>query len=71
MGCEPVGVGGGVQARPMKKPKAKDRSKPDPDCRNCKGKGAYPPSEMAGMLITVRMGKCHNAIPCKRCHETN
>jgi len=58
----------------MKKPKAKDRSKPDPDCRWCAGKGIWPEflTLSPPLEVRVRAMEGHkDAIPCKRCHETN
>lgn len=54
----------------MAKRKKLNPSGPDPDCKGCGGKGAYPPEEMAGMYVVIRTGKSKNAIPCKECKKS-
>jgi len=53
----------------MSKKKKPDPNAPNPDCKNCAGRGCYPPDQTNGLYITVRVGKCKHPLPCKQCTE--
>lgn len=50
-----------------RRPTRPDRTKPNAECRNCRGKGAYPLDEQKGIYVVCRMGNSKNATPCKEC----
>lgn len=50
-------------------PPKKPRPPIDPNCKECRGKGAYPPEEQKGLYIIIRVGRSKNAKPCKQCYR--
>lgn len=52
-----------------RRPIRHDTTKPHPECPKCRGKGMYPPEEMGGLKVTIRLGKSKNPQPCERCHR--
>jgi len=46
-----------------------DRTKPDPSCNHCKGKGMYPPEEQGGKQVMIYTGSSKGAKPCPQCWD--